>query len=152
MKALEDITANHPENTDFLPALAMAYLMANQPADALRLVPVMKKSKLVSPTACRALEGAALLLTDEFEAGRALFEGVNWAVFMRCEKLAFRNLLNRPKFANLPLPELKELAAAPDVENVPAWRAAIKRHEKDRQRDVLPALPAPKIPGSDRPE
>ncbi len=149
-KALEELTAAHPKATGFLPALTMAYLMADDPAAALRQLPAMKASKLVSPLACRALEASALLLTGETEAGRAELQGVDWSVFMRCESLAFRNLLNRPKFENLPLPEIKELPPAPDIDTIPAWRKAVERLERDRQRDVLPALPAPIIPGSIR--
>jgi hypothetical protein len=37
--------------------------------------------------------------------------------------------------------------ANPD--QIPAWRKAVERHEKDRAKDVLPALPKPRIPGAE---
>lgn len=151
VKALETLTAASPEAKDFLPALTMAYLMADQPAAALRQIPIMKGSKRVFPATCASLEGAALLLTGETEAGTSLLKGMNWSILMNCESLAFRNLLNRPKFKDVPLPELKPLPVL-DADEIPAWRKAIDRFEKDRKNDVLPALPAPKIPGSDRPK
>ena len=151
VKQLEELTAANPEATDFVPALTTAYLMADQPAAALQKIKVMKGSKRVTPLACQILEACALLLTGDTEAGTRLLKNINWDSFMSAESVAFRNLLNRPKFKDLALPELKPVVAL-DAESIPAWRKAIERFEKDRKGDVLPALPVPKIPGSDRPD
>lgn len=152
VKALENLTTANPKATDFLPALTMAYLMADQPANALRQIPLMKASKRVSPQACQSLEATALLLTGDTQTGGNLFKEINWSAFLSCESLAYRNLLNRPKFKDLPLPDFKPPASVLNDDQVPAWRKAIERLEKDRKHDTLPTLPAPKIPGADRPQ
>jgi hypothetical protein len=151
VKSLEALTTAHPESTDFLPALTMAYLMADQPADALRQIPIMKASTRMSPLAWQCLEATSLLLTGDVAAGSDLLKAVNWSDFMDCETVAFRTLLNRPKFKDLPLPAPKPAAPALSDDEIPAWRKAVERLGKARQNDTLPALPAPKIPGSDRP-
>lgn len=149
-KELEQLVAAHPQAAEYRSALALAYLMADRPQQALQQLPALKESKRVSPLMCRALEGSALLLTGQADAGRTLLEGVNWAAFMRAEALAFRNLLIRLELKNLPLPTMAMVEVTSDPDAIPAWRKAVERLEKDRARDVLPSLPAPKIPGSDR--
>ncbi len=147
VKALETLTAANPKATDFLPALTMAYLMAEQPANALRQISVMKASNSISRQACQSLEATALLLNGDAEAGGALLKGINWSALMACESLAYRNLLNRPKFKDLPLPSFEPATPVLNDNEVPAWRKAIQRLEKDRKNDILPPLPAPKTPG-----
>jgi hypothetical protein len=151
VKALEALTKAHPDATDYLPALATAYLMADQPASALRLIPVMKDSKRLDPSAYQGIEAAARLLTGDTEVGGKMISEVNWSALMISEKRVYNDLLNRPKFKDLPLPELKQVAPVLSEQEIPAWRKAIERLERDRNKDVLPALPVPKIPGSDRP-
>jgi hypothetical protein len=111
----------------------------------------MKDSKRVNPLAYQGLEAVARLLTGDTEVGTKMLSEVNWAALMISEKRVYNDLLNRPKFKDLPLPELKQLPPILSEEEIPAWRKAIERLEKDRKKDVLPALPVPKIPGADRP-
>jgi hypothetical protein len=148
-KALEDLIANNPESAEFRSALALAQLMAGEPGKALAQIPILKQSKRVSPLMIRALEGTARILAGETEAGSALLEGINWRAFMRAEALAFRNLLTRLEIQNLPLPDMTQLPPPPDPDNIPAWKRAVERLEQERAKDTLPALPMPRIPGTE---
>jgi transposase-like protein len=149
IKALEDLIAANPEVAEFRSALALAHLMADEPQKALAQLPILKQSKRVSPLMIRALDGTARVLAGETEAGSALLAGINWRAFMRAESLAFRRLLTRLEIQNLPLPPMEQIPPAPDPENAPAWRRAVERLEKERAKDTLPALPMPRIPGTE---
>lgn len=147
-KALENLIAANPDQPEFLSALAFAHLMADQPDQALALLPELKRSKRVAPMMIQALEGTARVLAGEPEVGRPLLDPVNWRLFMRAEALAFRNLLTRREIRDLPLPPMELLAPPPDPAETPAWRRAVERLEKQRANDVLPELPMPHIPGT----
>lgn len=151
-KALENLIAANPEAAEFRSALALAHLMAGEPQKALDQIPALKQSKRVSPLMIRALEGTARILAGETEAGSALLAGINWRSFMRAESLAFRHLLTRLEVQNLPLPPMEQIPPPPDPENAPAWKRAVERLEKERAKDVLPALPVPRIPGTEAAE
>ena len=147
-KALKNLIAANPNQPEFLSALAFAHLMADQPDQALALLPELKRSKRVAPMMIQALEGTARVLAGEPEIGRPLLDPINWRLFMRAEALAFRNLLTRRKIRDLPLPPMELLAPPPDPAETPAWRRAVERLEKQRANDVLPELPMPHIPGT----
>lgn len=150
-KAIEHLIEANPDATEFRSALAMAYLLADRPQDALRQLPTLRTCKRVSPMMCDAIEGAALLLSEKTAEGTALLSRVDWKAFLRCEGSAFRRMLVRLELKNLPLPVMETAEAAPDPESIPEWRKAVERLEKERAKDILPALPAPKVPGADRP-
>jgi hypothetical protein len=126
--------------------------MAGDSRKALEQIPLLKQSKRVSPLMIRALEGTARIVAGETEAGSTLLAGINWRSFMRAESLAFRRILTQLEVQNLPLPPMEQIPPAPDPENAPAWRRAVERLEKERAKDVLPALPMPKIPGTESAE
>jgi hypothetical protein len=146
--ALETLIADHPDRPEFRSALALAHLMADQPDKALQQIALLKDAKRVSPLMLRALEGSARILAGENAAGSALLDGINWRAFMRAEALAFRRLLTRLEIQSLPLPPMEQIAPAPDIDNVPAWKRAVERLEKERAKDILPSLPMPSIPGT----
>jgi hypothetical protein len=150
--ALETLIADHPDRPEFRSALALAHLMADQPGKALQQIALLKDAKRVSPLMLRALEGTARILAGETAAGSALLDGINWRAFMRAEALAFRNLLTRLEIQNLPLPDMTQLPPPPDPEKIPAWKRAVERLEKERAKDILPALPMPRIPGTETAE
>ena len=70
---------------------------------------------------------------------------------MRQERFIFRSLLVKLKIAELPMPELVSPLAEVHPEQIPAWRKAVERLEKDRAGEVLPTLPTPHVPGADLP-
>ena len=140
-----------PDRPEFSSGLMFAELMDGRPADALKSLEKMRGSRLVAPMMLTALEGSARLLAGETEAGTALLKEVDWRLFMRQERIAFRDLLVNLKLAGLPLPELERPQTEANPDQIPAWRKALERLEKDRANDVLPALPAPLIPGEERP-
>lgn len=143
--ALNTLISAHPDRPEFRSALALAYLMSDQPAKALEEIAILKDTKRISPLMLRALEGSARLLAGETAAGNALLVEINWRLFMRSESLAFRRLLTRLEIQNLPLPPMEQIAPALDVDNVPAWKRAVERLEKERAQDRLPALPVPRM-------
>ena len=71
---------------------------------------------------------------------------------MRQERAVFRNFLVKLKISELPLPELTSPTVDENPDQIPAWRKAVERLEKDRANDVLPSLPAPRIPGANTPD
>lgn len=149
IRTLEELATGHPQQPEFRSALALAHLMADQPDKALEQIPQLRESKRVAPMMIQALDGTARVLAGETDAGRTLLQAINWRAFMRAEALAFRNLLTRLEIQNLPLPDITQLPPPPDPEKAPAWRNAVERLEKQRAKDTLPALPVPRIPGTE---
>jgi hypothetical protein len=149
IKELQELIAAHPASTEYLSALAMAHLMAGNPAAVLEMLPQLKQCRRISPVMCRVLHGSALLLGGDSEQGLQLIQGINWKDFQPCETLAFRRMLTSPQLKDLPLPEMDVVVPTADPDAVPAWRKAVERLEKQRANDVLPPLPAPRIPGSE---
>ncbi|WP_193212270.1 hypothetical protein [Luteolibacter marinus] len=145
--AMEALVAQHPEMPELDSALMLARMMDGDVEGALGLVPKVRASERVAPMMKEALEGSALVLAGKTAEGRALLSQVNWRIFMRQERIAFRDLLIKLQIAGLPLPELERIESDTDVDQVPAWRKAVEKLERDRSNDVLPALPAPRLPG-----
>jgi hypothetical protein len=159
------LVAENPARPDLISTLMFAEMLAGHPADALARLPAARDGGHLPPLLLTALEGTARVLAGETEAGTALLKQVNWSLFLRQERIAFRDPLLKLKIADLPLPELKSDSTSDDVplpelksdtveaapDQIPAWRKAIERLEKDRAGDVLPALPAPRVPGADLP-
>ncbi len=129
--------------------LMLAEMLDGRPADALTRLPKFRGSPGVPPMMGAALEGTAKVLTGDTEAGTAVLKEVDWRGFMTQERIVFRNLLVKFTHSKLPLPELASPAVALAPDQIPAWRKAVERSEKDRAGDVLPALVATKIPGTD---
>jgi len=148
-KVMAELIADHPDNPEYYSTLMLAEMMDGRPADALAHLPKLRESRRVAPLMITALEGSARVLNGETDAGKALLLNVNWRYFMRQERTVFRDLLVKLKIADLPLPELEVQKQDVDPNQVPAWRRAIERSEKLRATDVLPALPAPHVPGKD---
>ncbi len=133
-------------------SLMLAEMLDGRPADALARLPRFRDGKSVAPDMLAALEGTVRILVGETEAGTALLKAVNWSNLMGQERIVFRNLLIKFNNAKLPLPELINPSVAVDPDQLPAWRKAVERFEKDRAGDVLPALEPPKIAGSNQPD
>jgi hypothetical protein len=70
---------------------------------------------------------------------------------MRQERIVLRELLVKLKISGLPLPEIESPEAATDPDQIPAWRKAMERSEKERATDVLPALAPLRVPGTEHP-
>lgn len=152
VKQLQELVASQPKTVDFLGSLAMAHLMAGEPAAALALLPRLEQAPRVSPAMRHALRGTALALSGDSAGASLLLRDIAWAELLPCEAEAFRRLLGRSQVQDLPLPEIALPQAVPDPEASPAWRKAIERLEKERANDVLPPLPTPKIPGNEPPQ
>ena len=123
--------------------LMLAEMLDDRPADALARLAEFRDRPCVTPMMQTALEGSARTLAGETATGTALLKEVDWSLFMRQERVVFRNLLVKPRIAGIPLPELKIEPMEPHPDQVPAWRKAIERLEKERATDVLPALQYP---------
>jgi hypothetical protein len=100
-----------------------------------------------------ALEGTARILAGDAEAGTALLKRVKWQAFMRQERVVFRQILVKLEISKLLLPEQDsgDSEADADPEQQPEWRKAVKRFEKQRAGDVLPALPPSRVSGVEPP-
>ena len=146
------LVEEQPERTEFISALMLAEMLDNRPAEALACLPRLRESSGVSPTTKTALEGTARVLSGDTAAGTALLRDVDWKLFIRQERVVFRDILIKLKISEIPLPEM-ESAASPEAEaeQFPAWRKMVERLEKERATDVLPALPALRISGADAP-
>ena len=149
VRSLGQLAERHPEMPEIHSALILAELMAGSPEEAMRSMPKIQESPRVSPLMRTALEGSARLLLGETARGTELLRTVRWNRFMRQERIVFRDLLVKLKISGLPLPELEKPDATQEPELVPAWRKAVQQLEKDRAADILPALPAPRVPGAD---
>jgi hypothetical protein len=130
--------------------LMLAQMLDAHPVAAIACLPKFKGNKAVSPSMVAALEGTARVLAGETEAGTALLKDVNWISFMRQERIVFRDLLMKLKISELPMPDMTLAAPEPNPDQIPAWRKAVERLEKDRASGVLPSLPNLKTPGADR--
>jgi hypothetical protein len=148
---LAKLVEAHPERPEFISALMLAEMSDGHAPAALARLPQLSDSRRVSPMMKAALEGTARVLAGETEAGTALLKGVNWRLFMRQERFLFRELLVQLKISGLPLPELEPPTMAADPDQIPAWRKMVERLEKERAADVLPALPALRVPGTETP-
>jgi hypothetical protein len=73
-----------------------------------------------------------------------LLRDIKWERLMRQERIVFRDLLVKLKIAAIPLPEIKSEVVELAPDQIPAWRKAMERVEKDRTSEVLPALPEPR--------
>ena len=149
--AMARLVEANPDRPEFHSAWMLAEIMAGRPADALARLPKLRESRRVAPMMIRALEGTARILKGETEDGTVLLREVNWYRFMRQERVVLRDLLIKHQIAEtlLPPPESPPVNADPD--QMSAWRKAVEKIEKARSGDVLPALPAPRIPGADQP-
>ena len=148
-KTLTKLVEASPDKPEFQSALMLAEMLEGHPVEALGRLEQLRKSPRVSPMMLSALEGTARLLAAETEVGTALLKDVRWSLFMRQERFVFRNMLIKLKIAGLALPELDAPITEANPDQIPAWRKAVERHEKDRAKDVLPALPKPRIPGAE---
>lgn len=149
--ALESLAESHPNMSEVYSALILAKLMAGEPADAQSFLPRLENCQRVSPMMKLALQGAVLVLNGDAEAGTSQLSQVSWRLFMRQERIIFRDILTKSDIAGLPLPELERENPEINPDLVPAWRKAVERMEKERAGDVLPALPAPSIPSGTAP-
>ncbi|MEI6607507.1 MAG: hypothetical protein WCP35_19525 [Verrucomicrobiota bacterium] len=140
------LVEEQPERPEFISSLMLAELLDDRPADALAHLPKLRVSRVLSPTTKTALEGTARVLSGDTAAGTALLLNVDWKLFMRQERVVFRDLLVKLKISEIPLPEMEQAPPAPQEEQFPAWRKMIERVEKERATDVLPALPALRAP------
>ena len=127
--------------------LMLAEMLDGRHADALALLPKVRDGKGVDPIMIAALEGTARILAGETEKGNSVLDTVNWRALMSQERVVFRSLLVKAENSKPPMPELATPGVAADPDQLPAWRKAVERFEKDRAGDVLPALMTPKTPG-----
>jgi len=130
--------------------LMLAAMMDGRPADALARLPQVRAGTGVSAPMQAALEGTARLLAGETAAGKALLADVAWNSLMRQERCVFTDLLVKAKIADIALPELGGPQVGAESEQAPAWRKAVARRSQDRAGETLPALPAPRVPGTKR--
>ena len=149
--AQSKLIADQPDRPEFNSTLMLAEMLDGQPAAALACLPKVRESRGVSSMMKTALEGTARVLAGETAAGTTLLQDVNWRLFIRQERVAFREVLVKLKIAEIPLPELETQVADHDPDQNPAWRNAVEHAEKARAHDTLPALPAPHVPGADIP-
>ena len=132
------LTKEFPARPEFNSTLMLAEMLAGHPADALARLPQLRDCKAVEPMTKTALEGCARVMMGETDAGVTLLRHVDWTRFMRQECCVFHDMLVKLKVEAIALPEItrEPLEAAPD--EIPAWRKAVERLEKDRATDVLP--------------
>ncbi len=148
VEQLERFAMENPESPELYSAACLAALMAGKPETALGWLHHLDKTDRVSPMMRRVLRGTALVLSGKAEEGREILKEVDYSRFLHQENAVFRKLLVHPQIAGLALPSLGQLPAPDRPEETPAWKKAVERLERDRAAEVLPALPAPEIPGS----
>ncbi len=150
LPTLESLIEDHPERTEFHSALAFAHLMNGDAAAALEQAAKLREiTERPPPLTTSAIEGTARILNGEEEQGQSILGQIDWRRMMRAETVAFRHILTRAEFDDIPLPEIRELTPVLDPEDIPAWRRAVERLERDRAEDSLPPLAAPLIPATE---
>ncbi|HEY1120052.1 MAG TPA: hypothetical protein VGE67_00565, partial [Haloferula sp.] len=86
---LTRLTKEYPDFTQLSSSLMLAEMMDHRYEDAAARVPALHATKGISPMMKDALEGSVLFLNDDFQAGKALLEKVNWMTFLPQERIAF---------------------------------------------------------------
>lgn len=148
-RALEQALKAHPEMQELKSAMMMARLMEGRGADALELLPAVRECSRIAPMMIKALEGSALVLEGRNEEGLGLLGQVRWNLFLRQERVAFRDILIKLKIEGLPLPEFEEVVVE-DPSQSRAWRKALDDRRKAMEEEVLPSLPVPEVPAIGR--
>ncbi len=146
---LADLAQKYPEMSELNSALMLAEMMDGRPGDALARLPMLQESQRVAPTVKLALEGTARVLDGEIDSGNKILADVPWEEFMKQERVIFLDLLALDAKVQLPQSLARPPAEQIDPDQIPAWRKAIEKMEKDRAGDILPALPAPRLPGAE---
>lgn len=144
-RALAQALEAHPDMPELQSAIAMARLMEGRGAEALELLPAVRQSGKIAPMMLKALEGSALVIDGRTDEGLGLLGQVRWNLFLRQERLAFRDILIKLKIEGLPLPEFEEVVVD-DPSQSRAWRKALDERQKAMEEEVLPALPVPELP------
>jgi hypothetical protein len=129
--------------------LMLASLLDGQPKEALAGLAKFRESNATAPVLITALEGTARLLVGETEAGTKLVGELDWSRLMPQESILLRGLLVKLKLSQLPVPEVAGPRPEIDPEQIPAWRKAVEQAEKSRAGGTLPALPTPRITGTE---
>lgn len=145
LRALGQALEAHPEMPELQSAMMMARLMEGRGAEALELLPKVRQCQRISPMMLKALEGSAQVLEGRNDEGLGLLSQVRWNLFLRQERVAFRDLLIQLKVEGLPLPDLEEVVVE-DPSLSGAWRKALDERRKAMEEEVLPALPERALP------
>lgn len=150
MDGLAALAEENPEMPEIFSGAAVAALVAGEGAKALEWLPLFAETRRVSPTMRQVIEGIALLLEGRKEDAEKRLENVQWQHLLNLENIVFRRLLIDLQVRDLPIPVLQESEPSGDVEDTAAWEEAMKRLERERVTDTLPALPAPRIRSDER--
>lgn len=146
VQQLDALAATHPDLHQIHSSLAVACLLNNQAQRALDIVNKEGPTEEFPANLQNVIKGSALIDLDQQEEGTRLIASVNWSSFFSKEATALREYLSRLKVRNLVLPAVPTRTSTDNPENTAAWRKAVEALERQRKNDVLPALPAPKMP------
>ena len=124
-----------PDLPEVLGSLAMARLMASQPAEARETLARVDTSR--TPADFRlAIDGTATALLGEDEAARATLGRVNWRQMLPQEAIVFRDLLATGKAAALPMPDVDPKGSY-DVKPLGEWQESLQ----PKLHDLPPTKP-----------
>lgn len=144
---LDELAKLHPKLPSTQSSIALACLLNGESQRALDIAGAQDPGSSDFPINLqKAIKGIALLDLGKKDEGTQLISEVNWSLFFTKEAIALRNYLSRLKVRGLELPAVPVIKASDDPENTSAWRKAVEALERNRANDVLPALPAPKMP------
>ncbi len=134
---LAALAAERPELPEILGSLAVARLMAGQPAAAREALAQAGPVAGIPAHIRLAVAAATAALLGEAEPARDAIAEVNWKQLMPQEALVFRNLLAASKVASLPLPDLAPPPPSYAVEPLGEWQDA----HRPKLRDLPPDKP-----------
>lgn len=146
VERLTPLAEQHPEILQIKSSLALACLLNHEPQRAIDIVDRNPPDESFPENLRNAIKAGALIELKRNDEGALLVAKVNWSAFFSKEASTLREFLAKLKVRDLVLPEVPASSAPDAPENTTAWRKAVQALEQQRAKDVLPALPSPKMP------